>query len=337
MGSAPRWRAGDESVLVGDGSELAAIERAKRAAKPWLYETEFTEEATGASRYCRMAPVGVPISVKIGVAIGQARRRDQLTAVTAHATAAFACGFIGQDAANAINEAILEKEKGLAWHRAWWQRIAPPRVLNLIENRRPRIEHRARLAASGPMPPELAKQFTVGELSVMKIVADEVARRCTCGLSKGEISDRSQASETTVHNAIRKAHNLSMLGVKHRAMVGKRNLPNLITIIDTEWMLWVMRPKYREIREDRIIREQVRQKAAQTQGANRGTPQSVHIYKKDETGAWRNLEEVDRGMRAARHSPRKASLPLWRSGVNRRGQSTSGPHALRARARHNRW
>ena len=88
MGSAPRWRAGDKSVLVGDGSELAAIERAKRAAKPWLYETEFTEEATGASRYCRMAPVGVPISVKIGVAIGQARRRDQLTAVTAHATAA---------------------------------------------------------------------------------------------------------------------------------------------------------------------------------------------------------------------------------------------------------
>jgi hypothetical protein len=302
-----RWRAGDP-IKWTCSDELAEIERAKQAAKPWLYAPQASTGPCDA----RVSPVGVPIAIKIGVAIGQARRRDQLVAAHAHATAAHASGMIGRESADALDDAILEKQKGLEWHRAWWQRIAPPRILKRVGNRRPRIEHRAKLAASGPMPPDLAKQFTVGELSVMKIVADEVALHGTCRLTKAEMSDRSQASETTVHNAIRKAHSLDMLGVKRRPAPGRKNLPNLITIVDNDWMLWVMRPKYRAIREDATHDAAIRE-ASQRQGANRSTPQSVHIYKKDETGAWRDQEEVDRGRERIGVAP-----PGQRDGVMRR-------------------
>jgi hypothetical protein len=131
------------------------------------------------------------------------------------------------------------------------------------------------------MPPDLAKKFTVGELSVMKIVADEVALRATCRLTKAEMSDRAQASETTVHNAIRKAHSLGMLDAKQRSVPWKKNLPNLIIVIDPDWRLWIARPKYRAIREDR-------EKGPETQGANRSTSQSVQSYKKNRDGVWRD-------------------------------------------------
>jgi hypothetical protein len=63
------WQAGDRIAFAGDGSELAEIERQKRAAKPWLYEAESIGNMlpVGADRLARMAPIGVPLAVKIGV------------------------------------------------------------------------------------------------------------------------------------------------------------------------------------------------------------------------------------------------------------------------------
>jgi len=128
-----------------------------------------------------------------------------------------------------------------------------------LTNRRPRIEHRTKLATSGPMPPELAQRFTLAELAVMKIVADEVARLGTCRLTKGEMSDRAKTSESTVHNAIRKARDLDLLTVQQRRQPGRKNLPNLIIITDKEW--WLCRPKYRALRQDR---EEVKRNFAKT-------------------------------------------------------------------------
>ena len=314
--SAPtsRWQAGVHTKHVGDGLELAAIVLAHRAAKPWLYEDLVTGQmASDQLHHVEMAPVGVPIAIKIGVAIGQARRRDHLTAARAHATAAFNSGVIAKDAIDALDAAILEKQKGLAFHRAWWQRVAPPRLLNRVVNRRPRIEHRAKLAAAAPMPPDLAKQFTVGELSVLKIVADEVAMHGTCRLTKKEMSDRSRACETTVHKAIRKAHSLDMLGVKHRPWPGRKNLPNLITIVDKDWMMWVMRPKYRAIRED-VTHEAAIREVQQKQGAHRCTPQSVQTYKKEKDGTWRSQEAGNEAHRDQRGQAPPRSPPLAAQG-----------------------
>lgn len=279
-------------------SELAAQIAADRTARPWLY-ADSIEEARS-DRAERMAPIGVPIAVKIGVAIGQARRREQLAQATVNTAQALAQGLIDQIAAQAITAAVAEKSDGLRWHREWWNRIAPPRIVARVSDRRPRIEHRAKLAASGPMPPDLAKRFTVGELAVMKIIADEVSMHGTCRKTKKEIGDRARASETTVHNAARKAERLGLISVKRRPVQGRKSLPNLIVVINPEWALWIARPKYRAIREDR-------QQPQQTQGANPSTPQSVSIYKKDTDGVWRDPKEADRGEQEARDGPQRAS------------------------------
>jgi hypothetical protein len=238
----------------------------------------------------------MPVAVKIGVAIGQARRRDALNTASAHGAMAFEHGLIDKDAVAAINAAVKEKAAGLEYHRQWWNRVAPPRLLNRALNRRPRIEHRARLAASGPMPPHLAMRFTVGELAVMKIIADEVAAHGTCRSTKKEIGDRARASETTVHNAQRKAVRLGLVSVKLRPVQGRKSLPNLVMVVDPEWLLWIARPKYRAIREDREYRQQ-------TQGATLSTPKSVRVYTKDADGTWIDQEEAVRGSRPRETGP----------------------------------
>ena len=50
----------------------------------------------------------------------------------------------------------------------------PKRKAAPSPDRRASIERRRTLAASGPMPPQLASQFTTGELAVLRLVADEV-------------------------------------------------------------------------------------------------------------------------------------------------------------------
>ena len=53
----------------------------------------------------------------------------------------------------------------------------PKRKAARSPNRRASIERRRTLAASGPMPPQLASQFTTGELAALRIVADAVRER----------------------------------------------------------------------------------------------------------------------------------------------------------------
>ncbi|MCJ2068537.1 hypothetical protein MKK75_06915 [Methylobacterium sp. J-030] len=52
------------------------------------------------------------------------------------------------------------------------------------------IERRRRLACSGPMPPALASRFTTGQLAVLRIVGDEMARNGACGLCIDAIAAR---------------------------------------------------------------------------------------------------------------------------------------------------
>jgi hypothetical protein len=317
LDSTRRWSAyaSPPAKCVGDGTELSSVERAKRRARPWDYEAYERGERRPDNYYAKA--IGVPVAIKIAVAVGQARYRKQLEAATAHMSAASTSGIIGDEAAAALTAAIAEKDAGLAWHRAWWKKIAPPPILKRVGDRRPRIEHRAKLAASGPMPPDLAQHFPVGQLAVLKIIADEVARSGTCRLTKKEMSDRARASETTVHSAVRSAKERGMIKVTLRPVKGRKSLPNLITITDAEWMLWIMRPKYRAIREDQIQhRADVLRDVEQRQGANRRTPQSASIYKKDFDGVWRAEESADEG-RKANDQSNAGELPIGVHNIER--------------------
>ena len=118
-------------------------------------------------------------------------------------------------------------------------RVAPPRKHQRPPERSVAIERRRRLAASGPMPPALAARFSTGELAVLRIVADEWKARQICALCLDAIAARAGVSRTTAQNAIRQARRLGMIEVQERRRPGARSLPNLVRIIDREWLAWI--------------------------------------------------------------------------------------------------
>lgn len=113
-----------------------------------------------------------------------------------------------------------------------------PRVRRAISER---IQHRRRLAASGPLPPALASRFTTGEMAVLRIVGDEFVRNGVCDLTIGELADRAQVGRSTVQSAMR--HAAGLLTVREQRRRGGRNGPNLVKIINPEWLTWLrLRP-----------------------------------------------------------------------------------------------
>lgn len=102
-------------------------------------------------------------------------------------------------------------------------------------------ERRRRLAYSGPMPPALSAQFTLGELSCLRIIADEVRDRGFCALTLGAIAARAGCCRELAKRAVRKAGREELVTVEERRRPGQVNLPNVIRIISREWLAWIAR------------------------------------------------------------------------------------------------
>lgn len=105
------------------------------------------------------------------------------------------------------------------------------------------IERRRRLAASGPMPPALACRFTTGELAVLRIVADEHRDRGSCTLCLDAIAARAGVSRSLAKAAIKQARRLGMVEVVERRRTGAKSLPNVVRVVDREWLAWIARGK----------------------------------------------------------------------------------------------
>ncbi|WP_238232683.1 hypothetical protein [Methylobacterium thuringiense] len=103
------------------------------------------------------------------------------------------------------------------------------------------LSRRRRLAASGPMPPALASRFTVGQISVLRIVADEVATKGVCGLCIDAIAARAGVCRRLAQGAIREAEGDGLLVIQERRHEGRKNDPNLVRIISHEWRQWIER------------------------------------------------------------------------------------------------
>jgi hypothetical protein len=119
--------------------------------------------------------------------------------------------------------------------------IFPPRRYQRSPDRVESIRRRRLLAASGPMPPSLASYFTVGELAVLRIVADAIAANGQCVKSIAEIAARAGVCRTTAQNAIRLAARQGLLVVQERRREGRRNDFNIIRIVSAEWRAWITR------------------------------------------------------------------------------------------------
>ena len=117
----------------------------------------------------------------------------------------------------------------------------PKRKAARSPNRRASIERRRTLAASGPMPPQLASQFTTGELAALRIVADAVRDRGACMMTLGEIAARSGVCVTTARNALRQAAGHGYLTIEERRRDKRPNLSNVVRIVSREWLVWIAR------------------------------------------------------------------------------------------------
>lgn len=157
-------------------------------------------------------------------------------------------------AANAVTEAEAEEISGLIEARKSVSKSAGPGKHGphpYFQARKPQrppvrsvsIERRRRLAASGPMPPALAARFTTGELAVLRIVADEFRDRGSCMLCLDAVAARAGVSRSLAKGAIRNARRLGMVEVVERRRTGAKSLPNVVTVVDREWLAWISRGK----------------------------------------------------------------------------------------------
>jgi hypothetical protein len=112
-------------------------------------------------------------------------------------------------------------------------------------NRRRSIERRRRLAASGPMPPTLACQYTVGELAVLRIVGDEFHAKGACDRSLNEIAARAGVCRKLAQLTLRMAARDGLVTVERRPRPGRKNLSNVVRIISQPWLTWLRHRNHR--------------------------------------------------------------------------------------------
>jgi len=156
-----------------------------------------------------------------------------------------AAGALDDNAAQVLSELLHAQRGALRGSQAASGRITrrgsifPPKRPQRSPDRAKSLERRRTLAASGPLPPALAARFTTGELSVLKVIADEVRARGMCELHVDAIAARAGVSASTTRNARRTAERLGYLSVEERRRQGQRNDTNRITIVDPSWQAWI--------------------------------------------------------------------------------------------------
>jgi hypothetical protein len=91
------------------------------------------------------------------------------------------------------------------------------------------------------MPPQLACQFTTGELAALRIIADAVRNRGFCILTLGEIAARTGVCVTTARNALRTAAREGLVTIEERRRDKRPNLSNVVRVVSREWLVWIAR------------------------------------------------------------------------------------------------
>ena len=206
-------------------------------------------------------------AVEILKTIAELRSLARLDAIAKEVWTAWSAGAVADDHAHALSEAVRARKEAIrgddrvlarAPHvvasgraQAGKERagegvcprnsIFPPKRRPKSPDRQRSIVRRRRLAASGPLPPQIAAQFTTGQLAVLRIIADEVeTRRGTCALTIGELAARAGVCTALARNSIRIAERLFLISTEFRKRSGKPHLPSVIRIISKAWNSWLI-------------------------------------------------------------------------------------------------
>jgi hypothetical protein len=120
---------------------------------------------------------------------------------------------------------------------------APEKPVQRRVGSRPRssasMERRRSWAAAGRLPPALAARFTLAEQAVLAVVAVEVSKRGTCGLTIAHLAALAGVSESTARNALRESEALGLVSIDRRRRTAWMNYPNSARIVSKEWASWL--------------------------------------------------------------------------------------------------
>ena len=136
--------------------------------------------------------------------------RNQLDDLSSQVWRAYAAGSLADDRAQQLYELIQCKRRPLPVAGNLKLDI-PPRYFiqrspeQRSPNRRASIRRRRQHAATGPLPPSLAADYTTGELAVLRVLADEWLAHGVCDLSRNELGARAGVVVTVVKRAVRYA------------------------------------------------------------------------------------------------------------------------------------
>jgi hypothetical protein len=117
----------------------------------------------------------------------------------------------------------------------------PKRRRQVSPDRAASMERRRRLALSGPLPPQLACRFTLGQLAVLQVVANAVTAHGRCEMTVAEIAARAGVGERTARYALRLAAGDGLITIEERRRKYRPNLANIVRIVSREWTTWIAR------------------------------------------------------------------------------------------------
>jgi hypothetical protein len=106
-------------------------------------------------------------------------------------------------------------------------------------DRRASLLRRREHAATGPLPPNLATGFTVGELAVLKVISDEWLAHGACDRSLNELGARAGVCRSIAQRAVRQAELDGLLTVQRRPRSGRKHLTSIVRIVRAEWKDWL--------------------------------------------------------------------------------------------------
>lgn len=171
---------------------------------------------------------------QLSAALAKARLPLEVDHIAKLMYQAAACSGLSDDEIVQLSEMIEQRRRKPASRFALRKTKPAPARPEAIAKRR-------RLAAAGPMPPELAQHFSTSELAVMQIVATQMREKGVLYWKLEDIAEAAGVRRTTVQNALRKASTLGLIELKERKRRGLPNLTNLVRVICKKWLTWIQR------------------------------------------------------------------------------------------------
>src|SRR6476620_8409622 len=173
--------------------------------------------------------------------------RSQLDDYSRQVWRAHGAGIVADDQAQQLQERIQQRRGPQTVARsllASAQALAPRYFIQRSPeqrspDRRASLLRRREHAACGPLPPNLASGFTVGELAVLKVISDEWLAHGACDRSLNELAARAGICHSLAKRAIRLAELDGLFTVQRRPRSGRKHLTNIIRIVRAEWLDWL--------------------------------------------------------------------------------------------------